>query len=177
MAAPVLSFSADQSDPGLIGEVDADAPAWITSGLRVISVDGVPVETVDQASAIVSDKAAPNATEVAVSIGVSDRVGVVTYRSLTMPVVHNSRFPNGLELQSRFENGAWVTRVSAAPDNGSLVEGDVMIGLVRTSQRTESPEALRQIVESELGEGRTGLAFAVERDGLMWVETYSVPPS
>ena len=96
-------------------------------------------------------------------------------QSVADPVVHDLSLPNGVGFQTRLEDGVWVTRVTATSDEASLVEGDILIGLVRTNQRVDGPEALARIIDSEMAEGRHGMAFAVERDGQMWVETLVMP--
>lgn len=175
---PVLPSTASPSEPGLIGAIPADAPSWMASDLQVGSVNGTPIEMLDQASAAVADGLSADITEVEDAMGVFGRLDEKPVDpNFEAPVVHDINLPNGLGFQSQFENGVWVTRVTKATEDWGLVEGDVMIGLVRTSQRIDGPETLEQIILAELAEGRRGLAFAVEREGLMWVETFMLSSS
>ena len=173
---PVLPFTPDPSDLGLIGEVAVNAPPWMRRGLRIVSVNGTRIETLDQVSVILLDGLRQDVAKVDVSVGVIERIDQPPVdRILTIPVLHDLLLPNGFGFRTSLEDGGWVTRVTAAPDEGDLVEGDVVIGLVRNGERIDGPNVLAQLIEAELAEGRTSFAFAVSRKGFIWVETLTFP--
>jgi serine/threonine protein kinase len=174
---PDLPFALDPTDSGLIASVADDAPSWMAPGSRISSVNDAPILTLDQDTPGLLAGLLPGAAETDISFGVIERFDQAAVdRVLTVRVVHEMQLPNGLGFEAHFEDGSWITRVTAAHGDVGLVEGDVMTGFVRDGRRIDSPEALVQIIEAELAEGRTSFAFAVRRDGMLWVETFTMPP-
>ncbi len=171
-------FTTAAADPLLIEAVVAGAPATLAPGNRIVAVNGKPVSALHDAVAIArSGQVAADGRSAAVTLLVEDRAsGGVVAQQLDVPVVHETEFASGLRLRSRFENGAWVTKVAIVPagQQGGLRSGDVLVALMPSQEIFEDVATVRTLVAREMDAGRDLVRVAVRRDGSMWVETLAL---
>ncbi|NNE89354.1 MAG: protein kinase [Silicimonas sp.] len=171
-----LPFTLSETEPGVITSVTDGAPFWMAEGTRILSINGVPISTMAEANSIfeaASTAAESNvlqlnvATEAQVSGAAIDRV-------LTLPQVNNMILLNGLAFKARLDGDAWVTSVTAVPDNSTFLIGDELVAFMPTSERIEGPQTLKEIIERDLQAGRSNFSFAIQRDGQLWVESFTI---
>lgn len=174
ISTPIMPFALHATDPGLVVSVTEAAPDWIRVGDRIESLNGELVITWDGNPASLAVEAEANAAAFDLEIGLVTRSDLVPeLRTLSAPLVHETKLANGFSFESRRENDRWITTVTKAPESSGFKVGDVIAGSVRKSERIESPADLSRVVAGELAQGRTNMAFAVERDGYVWVKTLS----
>ncbi|NKB26424.1 MAG: hypothetical protein GKR99_02220 [Rhodobacteraceae bacterium] len=145
------------------------------AGNKIVSVNGVPVDSIGDIQKVVT-ATAPIDTEgsIAVELGVEDQLGkTAIVRSLDLPVVENLALLNGVQFQSRLENGEWVTRVKASPGTkpDEFQNGDAVVSYMTTNEAIQGRQGLHALMRREIANGTSNFNFAVNRDGAMWLVT------
>jgi hypothetical protein len=138
---------------------------------RVLSVNGVPVETREEFDVAIQSTVEPgDATTVALSIEVGTTDGDSVTQDVDVPVVHRSGFANGLEFETRHDGSLWQTRVSALPADNTLeiAVNDQILALLNTNEMVDGIDSLPTLLQRELASEADTLMFAVQRDGENW---------
>jgi len=137
--------------------------------LRLFAVDGTPVGSQQEFDAVMQSREFDGSiANIIVRLGVSEATAVDA--AWELPVLHQARLINGLTFETRQSDGSWQTTVTEVPTSLSdaLSPGDVVVGLLDTSERIDGPEALDEILKRELDDGKENLNLAVLREGAMW---------
>ncbi|MEL7302171.1 MAG: hypothetical protein AAGJ53_00585, partial [Pseudomonadota bacterium] len=137
--------------------------------LRVFAVEGTPVSNREEFDAVMQTLPLQGSVaNVTVSLGVSEATAVDA--EWRLPILHEARLINGLTFESRQSDGTWQTEVTEVPTGLSdvLSPGDLIVGLLDTSERIDGPLVLTDILERELDNGKDTLNLAVLREGSMW---------
>lgn len=177
LIAGSLPFTLSETDPGVVETVSPGAPFWLVEGTRILTIEGQPVLNTAQANALAkaSDAEASGGT-VRLNVTTEAQVsGAAIDRVLNVQPVHSTILLNGLGFESsETESGIWSTVVTAAPSGSSLEAGDEVVAFIPTNERIQGADTLRQIIERDLETGRTEFSFAIQRDGQMWVESFTL---
>ena len=170
-----LPFVASSSDPAAIGTVAAGAPAWLRTGQKIVSVNGVPVASIGEIQTVVSATSSIGTNDgLVVELGVADQISnTATLRGITLPVVEDVALLNGMRFQSRLENGAWVTRVIESPGTrpDEFHNGDIIVAYVATNETIDTRGGLTDLLQREVSTGTSNFNFAVNRNDAMWLVT------
>ena len=183
-ASPVMSgWSADLPfttypfSQTLIFETRGDAPGWMTRGQAIDTVNGVKVASLEDMRQAIRSTGAPRPDgSWAVSFGVRQPgEEAVTALAAQIPAIRQVVLLNGVSFVVSPDGDGWTTTVTESPftREDELRAGDVMVGFIPTNESLIGPSTLSQILERELGEGRSVFDFAVNRDGALWVATMS----
>ena len=172
----VLPFATDEAVPGVVGEVTGPAPVWLTEGIRIVSVDGKPVGSLAELRLIANAKAdKAGDADIELTLGI-DSEGLKSDHKITLPLAHDLELSNKLTFRTRNVDGTWETSVAAVPEGLSTFEiGDRLVAHMSSSTLIDGPETLRALLEAEAAEGRSDFTFAIEREGQIWVESFSFP--
>lgn len=181
-AAPVIigkvirhQVVADEADPALIAEVDGPAAEHLKSGQRLVTVNGIPVESWGDFQRVVDATREYSAGEtVDVILGIEDRTtGEALVKKLRLPVVQQVMLLNGVQFERSKDGDEWATIVTngngeAASD---LQPGDRIVALMPSNELVDKEEDLATILLRELRAGTTQFNFAVNRGDGMWLVT------
>ncbi|MEO0915415.1 MAG: protein kinase [Pseudomonadota bacterium] len=174
---PVMPFTLSPWQPGVVISVTDNAPAWLGANSRIVSVNGQPVTTNDEITAMLQD-AAPkgNATGYDVTIGVDSGLNTaVTERTLTIGKEQHTLLVNGLSFVSRESGGSWITEVASVPSGTTNFRvGDTLVSYVSTWEDLNGPDTLKAILDREMANGTSSFSFAVSRDGEIWIEAFNL---
>ena len=166
---------ADASDPTVIASVEGPIAEQLKPGLRIVSINGFPIEALADFQRVVDATSDYTVGEtVAVSLGVEDpSTGRASVRTVELPALLRTMLLNGVVFETAREDGTWVTVVSNGIGQGAsdLRTGDRLIALMPENELFDEADALPRILERELNEGTTQFNFAVTRDGEMWLVT------
>jgi serine/threonine protein kinase len=173
---PVLPVALSNLQPGVVTEVAADAPEWLTANTQIVSINGRAVSSNEDINDRLAAFATPtDAGSVELTIGTISGVNDAAFeRTLSVETEEQMTLPNGLKFATRQVNGAWTTEVVDAPSSVSLNVGDVLVSFVSTWESLDAPNSLKTILERELLNGTTSFSFAVKRDGEVWVEAFNL---
>jgi predicted Ser/Thr protein kinase len=172
-----LPFAAAGDDPTMVATTRGPVPDWLIPGVKITAVNGTPVNSLAEISAILretqqpADAAAITATLTAVNAaGQSDQ-------TIDLPVVHRVVLVSGAEFQVRWVEGAWRTEVTVLPDGyaGEMRVGDLIVGHVKSGARMTGPNDLKTALEGEIIAGSHSTTLAVQQGGQMWVVTFPLP--
>ena len=172
-----LPFTLSDSKPGVVETVLPGAPFWLAEGTRILTIEGEAATSTAQANSLVearADEAGIAGLQLAVTTE-AQVSGAAIDRVLSLPVVHTTQLLNGLGFETRAAEGeTWTTTVTDVPSNSTFEVGDEVIAFIPTSERIEQAMTLREIIAREVQTGRTDFSFAIERDGQMWVESFTL---
>ena len=172
-----LPFTLSSRDPGVVETVLSGAPFWLARGTRILTIEGQPVTSTEQANAL-AQASIQDAGNTSFQLAVTTEAqvsGAAIDRVLTMPVVRTTTLLNGMEFETRLaEDDVWSTTVTAVPDGSTIQLGDQVVAFITTSELIQGPDTLREVISRELQAGRTDFSFAIRRDGQIWVETITL---
>lgn len=138
---------------------------------RVLSVNGIAVETREDFDRAIQDAVTPGeAPTVALSIVTGRDEGDSVTQDVDVPVVHRSGFTNGLEFETRHDGSSWITRVRALPEGSTLemAVDDRILAFLNTNELVDGIDTLPNIFERAMAGEEGTLMLAVERDGENW---------
>ena len=140
-------------------------------GLRIVSIDGQPVESNAEIDALVGMAARRTGDpEFTVALGVAADGETVADRSMSVPMRTRTDLVNGLSFLTEKQGERWRTTVATAPDGSNFLVGDAIVAYMATGERLGATLTFKDILERELASGTTHFSFVVERKGEMWVE-------
>lgn len=168
-----LPFAGSSSSSRVIGEVAAVAPVWVDTGVEIDSVNGSPIESINDIGEILRNSVELNdEDQIAIAFGVKDgSTGDVVEQRWSVPIVQQTALLNGIGFETRLIDGTWQTVVTSAPDDvsGELQVGDTLIAYMATGERIEGRMSLKEIMDREIANGTSQFSFAVNRAGNMWI--------
>ncbi|MEL7089005.1 MAG: hypothetical protein AAGL98_11290, partial [Planctomycetota bacterium] len=157
-----------------------DLPFSRDSGVPVVSINGIPIESLDEIDDALRASTDPGEqTEVQVAFGVPSPDGNGVREQITsLPVVYTTALADGTTFETRDVSGKWTTTISSISPLAStdLRAGDVLVAYIPTSSFIGGQPSLQSVLDTELGKGVTQFNFAVMRNGEMWVGSLSVNP-
>ena len=92
-----------------------------------------------------------------------------------LPVVQNVTLADGTTFQTSFAGADWRTVVTElpTPEAGGLQVGDVVSSYIATSEAIDERKSIYDIFSRDLGNGVEQYTFAVQRDGSLWIASYT----
>ncbi len=172
-----LPFEADPLSPNRVGQVAFISPIWVREGLVITTVNGTPVDTINDIPRVLRGTTAPgDADQIEVVFGTLDPAsGVTEGQSWVVPVVQETALANGLRFETVFNGTDWRTSVTEVPEGlaGGLQVGDVLLSSITTSENITGRDTIAEIFERELSDGSGQFAFEVQRGDGRWVAPLS----
>ena len=173
---PAIPFTLSDSRPGVIVDVAPNGPAWLSEGQRVLSINGEPVSTNDDINAMIDEIAAgTNANSFEFTIGLDGGVnGAAFDGTLSARKENQTLLLNGLRFATRQSGTRWTTQVIGAPEDSGFRVGDTLVSFITTFEEVDAQDSLTRILERELGNGNSVFNFAVNRDGRVSIEVFTL---
>ncbi len=174
--APSLPFTLSSSQPGIISGVTPNGPAWLSEGQRILSIEGQPVTSnEDITAAIETLSATSNSSNVEFSVGLDGGAnGAAFDGTLSAQMENQVLLLNGLSFAVRQSGGNWATEVIGVPDGSSFRVGDTLVSYISTFEEVTEQNSLQTILERELEDGVSVFNFAVNRDGKVSIEAFTL---
>lgn len=175
ISGPAVSFpfTVDANDPVRIASVDDGAPAFLRPGLRVVSVNGFPVESLADAQQVLKvTRQLLVGNDFQATLGVEDSsTGIAVARPVRLRTVQETFLLNGMRFRTERVGEEWKTTVVEAVNQGdnNLNTGDEVVALMPASEMIDTPAALARIINRELTQDVTRFNFAVRRGGEMYL--------
>ncbi|MEM6566563.1 MAG: protein kinase [Pseudomonadota bacterium] len=168
-----LEVTPDPFDPTLIVDVGGSAADELRPGLRVVSINGFPVEALSDLQRVVQATSDLQAGEnVSVTFGLQDPSNGSTFvRSVELPVSKQTMLLSGVSFETVRENETWVTYVTAGSgaEQSDLQSGDKLIALMPDNEMIDGEDTLADLISREIRDGSNRFNFAVNRGGSMWL--------
>lgn len=174
-----LQFSASPSQPAVIEAVAANAPAWVTSGTVIKSVNGTPIESIEEIQTVLRETATlGDSGNITASFEIEND-GVVSTQVVSLAAHQEFKLLSGVSFTARNVDGVWQTSVTAVPDSAEtdLNVGDTLIADIATGKKIETRTALKDLLDTQVAAGTTQFSFAVNRDASMWVAGLEYNPN
>ncbi|MEO0916408.1 MAG: hypothetical protein AAFY31_05410, partial [Pseudomonadota bacterium] len=167
---PITADPADGAKIAALGGLDASR---IEVGHRVISVNGFPVQSIDEFQRVAeatSEFAVGDTVEI--SLGVENPENGETFvEKLFLPAMQRTTLPNGVVFDTRRAGEGWTTTVTRGfgDTQSELQVGDILVAFMPTNELIDTPEALPNILARELEKGVAQVNFAIKRGEDMWL--------
>ncbi len=173
---PTLPFELSGWQQGVVSSVEEGAPSWLTSNMRIVSVNGDVVRSNAEIQSKLESLTTANADgTIDVTFGVDTGLNTaVTERTIPLGTEKHTMLLNGLRFVSRETDAGWTTVVVEAPSASNFAVGDQLVSYVATWEDLDGPNSLQTILERELASGTSTFSFAVSRDGEIWVEAFNL---
>lgn len=142
----------------------------------VYSVNGLPLgNDVPFEASLHEMLPAPAEGTIELSILAGDSEDTAVLETITVPVIHETSFIDGLTFETRMIDGNWTTDVANAPAGSNFQIDDIVVGdlsrEIEFDSRTSLPDALIYADVNDL----SALTIVVRRDGNMSVISLPVP--
>jgi serine/threonine protein kinase len=174
-----LPFTVAIDDPAAIGEILGVVPEWVKPGLRIVAVNGTEIRSIaEMPKAVQADVNPEDMRAIAVTLTTRDaKTGAPAEHVIELPVIQQTLLLNGIRIQGRKLRDKWQESVAALPNGyeGELKIGDVLVAHVGSDEAIDKRHALAEILERSVKAGLEQDAFAVLRDGALWVVTIPLP--
>ncbi|WP_333714176.1 serine/threonine-protein kinase [Yoonia sp.] len=173
-----LPFTPVSEGSNIVGGVAAIAPVWVQPGIEIASVNGTPVQSIDaipDALRSLTPEASLSAS-LPVLFGIADEAtGTSVAQAWVLPVVQNTTLSDGTAFETYFSGSGWRTVVTdlSATTAGGLQIGDVVTSYIATSEPVDDRTSIVDIFTREIAAGIEQFTFAVQRDGSLWIATYT----
>ncbi len=169
-----LPFTPAGAQSNIIAFAGSTAPVWVQPGLVITSVNGTPVDAINDIPGVLQAQTADSdvAPTLNVMFGTLNRAsGEQIDRPWVLPVVQEMALDDGTRFETVFSGSGWRTTVAALPagQNGGLRIGDVITSYIPTSEEVNGRDSLTNIFDREIKNGTEQFMFAVQRDGTLWV--------
>ena len=168
-----FSVTPDATDPTVVSAVAGAAADYLEPGQRVLSVNGFPIETLDDFQRVVEATAGALDTEtLEVTLGIEDPSRGETFiRSAELPTVRQTMLLNGAQFETLRDGDDWATIVTRGTGQGEsdLQAGDRLVALMPANELINQESSFSDLMNRELQNGTTQFNFAVNRDGDMWL--------
>ncbi len=173
---PALPFSLSDAQPGMISGVAENGPAWLSEGQRILSIDGKPVTTNEDVVAAIEESSAGAGTDsFEFTVGLDGGVnGAAFDGTLSARKENQILLLNGLSFAVRQSGTKWSTEVIGAPDGSSFRVGDTLVSYISTFEDVSGADSFASILERELQNGVSVFNFAVNRDGKVSIEAFTL---
>lgn len=172
-----LPFSPATPGSNLVGDIAFISPTWVKPGLEITSVNGAPVQAIEDISLIVQSTTTDReADRIEVVFGTVDAAtGVAADNSWSVPVTQQTELENGLRFETAFNGSEWRTTVAEVPESlaAALQVGDVILSNLTTSEPVDGRNTIAEILERELSDGSGEFAFDVQRGDTRWLAPFS----
>lgn len=168
-----LEVTPDPSDPTLIADVGGSVADELRAGLRVVSINGFPVEALSDLQRVVQATSDLQPGEnVSVTFGLQDPSSGSTFvRSIDLPISKQTMLLSGVSFETVRENASWVTYVTAGSgtEQSDLQSGDQLIALMPGNEMIDGEDTLSDLISREIRNGSNQFNFAVNRGDSMWL--------
>ena len=172
-----LPFTAADNAPTTVATMRGTVPDWLVPGLQIVAVNGTPVNSLAEITAILRDSQSPSdAPAIPATLSTIGPAGSAE-QILDLPIVRRVVLVSGAEFQVRWTDGAWRTEITSLPRDyaGELRLGDVIVGHVKSNTRMTGPNSLKDALEGDIIAGSRSTTLAVQQNGQMWVITFPLP--
>ncbi len=167
----------DADNPTIIASSEGSIAEQLAPGLRVVSINGFPIDTLNDFQRVVTATSDPSAGDsIAVTFGLAEpATGKTFVRSVDVPVTHQTMLLNGVSFETVQRDGVWVTTVTNGAGQGEadLRTGDELIAFMPANEMIDGQDALPDMLKREILSGTTLFNFAVKRNGEMWLVSMS----
>ncbi len=174
-----LPFVADAADPGRVLARLPWSPSWVEPGLRIVEINGAPVQDGASLAAMASgDADLSKAAELNVIFGYVAASGADVIRKMeTLPVVDRLELGNGLAFEMVRTPTGIQTVVAGLPEGvtSDLQVGDVLLVYSSTGETLGTETALADILGREMSKKVATYGFAVQREGSMATGSFQLP--
>jgi serine/threonine protein kinase len=173
-----LPFTATEGEPTAIAQTLGEVPEWMVPGVTILSVNGTPIERINDVPAILQASIDPGeADSISVTLVATAADGSPVEQSLDLEIEHSVILDTGATFSARNVNGAWETEVQSLPlgYGGEMKVGDVVVGHVDTNAMIQGPTDLGAILANAIAAGSEMTTLAVQRGGDMWVVALPLP--
>ena len=173
-----LPFTPAGEESNIIAQAAAISPVWVQPGIVITAVNGTPVRTINDIPEIlrVTTPESALAPSMPVLFGTADpSTNTIATQPWVLPVVQNVTLADGTTFQTSFAGADWRTVVTElpTPEAGGLQVGDVVSSYIATSEAIDDRKSIYDIFSRELGNGVEQYTFAVQRDGSLWIASYT----
>lgn len=166
-----MPFLVDPADPARIDARLPWSPGWVAPGLRIVEVNGAPVQDgADLAAMLAAGADLSQVAELNVILGyVAAPGGDVIRKMETLPAVDRLDLSNGLSFDMISTPTSIQTVVAAVPGGGvtDLAVGDVLVVYSASGEMLGTATALADILAREMKNNVATYGFAIQRDGKM----------
>lgn len=166
-----MPFLSDPADPGRITARLPWSPDWVAPGLRVVEINGSPVQPGADLAAMLAGGADLGLTgERRVIFGLETAPGAAVERQAELlPVVGRLELAPGLVFEMIPTPTGMQTVVAGPVDPAAsdLRPGDVLVVYSPTGETLGTATALQDILRREQAKGVATFSFAIQRDGSM----------
>lgn len=173
-----LPYQPGSGAPDQVAGVLPWSPDWMKPGIRIVEVNGSPVQNGAAVQAMLADGAdLATLREIRVIFGYQVAPGADVVRKMeTLPVVDQLRLPGGLTFDIVATQAGTQTVVAALPTAGGadLLVGDVLVVYSSSGEKLGTAIALADILKRELTNKVATYGFAVQRNGSMTVGSFQL---
>ena len=174
-SVPILPFTLSPWEPGRIVDASDDSPDWLTTDIRIVSVNGKEFETSQQIKDELEEIASlTEGFSFDVTLGIDAGKDGIIEKTHTFSEECHTMLVNGLRFISRDDGTGWKTEVLEAPEASPLEVGDTLVSYVATWEDLTEPMSLSTILERELANGKSDFSFSINRNGETWLETFTL---
>ncbi len=173
-----LPFTPAGEDSNVIAQAAAISPVWVQPGIVITAVNGTPVATINEIPEVLraSTPESALAPTLPVLFGTADpSTGTIASQPWVLPVVQSLSLADGTSFDTSYAGSGWRTVVTAvsSDESGGLQEGDIVSSYIATSEAIDDRTTLFDIFNREIGNGVEQFTFAVQRDGSLWIASYT----
>ena len=173
-----LPFTPAGENSNIVAEAAAVSPVWVQPGVVITSINGFPVETINQIPDVLRARTPEEALSPTLPalFGIIDpATGATSTQAWILPVVQEVVLGDGTIFETSFAGSGWATRVKALPNvqNGGLQVGDVISQYVPASEAIDGRDTLFKVFDRELARGVEQFTFAVQRNGSLWIASFT----
>ena len=173
-----LPFTPAGESSNVIAEAAAVSPVWVQPGIVITAVNGTPVATINEIPDVLRATTPDSAVTptMPVLFGTANpSTGTRAAEPWVLPVVQNVTLADGTAFETSYAGSSWRTIVTSLPsvEAGGLQEGDVVSSYISTSESINDRTTLYDIFNRELTNGVEQFTFAVQRDGSLWIASYT----
>jgi hypothetical protein len=150
----------------------------VQPGIVITAVNGTPVATINEIPEVLraSMPESAIAPTMPVLFGTANpSTGTRATEPWVLPVVQNVTLGDGTSFQTSYAGSNWRTVVTSLPsvEAGGLQEGDIVSSYISTSESIDGRTTIFDIFNRELTNGVEQFTFAVQRDGSLWIASYT----
>lgn len=173
-----LPFTPAGESSNVIAEAAAVSPVWVQPGIVITAVNGTPVATINEIPDVLRASTPDSAVAptMPVLFGTANpSTGTRTTEPWVLPVVQSVTLADGTAFETSYAGSNWRTIVTSLPsvEAGGLQEGDIVSSYISTSESINDRTTLYDIFNRELTNGVEQFTFAVQRDGSLWIASYT----
>jgi len=173
-----LPFTPAGDRSNVVAQATAISPVWVEPGIVITAVNGTPIEAINDIPEILRVTTPESALgpSMPVLFGTIDpATETAVSQPWVLPVVQNVTLGDGTSFEVFYAGSSWQTVVSDLPEtqSGGLQEGDVISSYITTSEDVSDRLSIYDIFTREIESGVEQFTFAVQRDGSLWIASYT----